>query len=108
HVTWIAHPEATFRLTGMSGVSSFRTYAGAFDAVAASLRPLTSEERAGIQELRLQVVQARAGETLEALSQRTGNRWPLPELAVANALSPGTRLEAGALVKIAVPRPLRD
>jgi predicted Zn-dependent protease len=102
-LTWIAHPQGTFRLTGMTSPAAWRAYAPAFDAVARSLRPLGSAERRGITGLRLGVAQARNGETLAQLSQRTGNRWSLDETALANALPRETRLETGRLVKIALP-----
>lgn len=102
-ITWIAHPQGTFRLTGMTPPAAWRAYGPAFEAVAQSLRPLTSAERSGITGLRLAVVQARAGETLAQLGQRTGNRWSLEETAVANAIRPDARLAAGDLVKIALP-----
>ncbi|HEY8493827.1 MAG TPA: M48 family metalloprotease [Myxococcota bacterium] len=102
-ITWIAHPKGTFRLTGMTSPSLWSAYGRVFDAVARSLRPLSAAERQGITGLRLAVVQARSGETLAQLSQRTGNRWSLDETALANALPRDARLEAGRLVKIAVP-----
>ena len=52
-------------------------------------------------ELRLRIATARAGETLEQLSERTGNVWDLNETAVSNALFIGDILQEGQLVKIA-------
>ena len=49
----------------------------------------------------MRVVEARSGETLGQLSERSGNRWDLNETAVANSLFIGESLEAGQLVKIA-------
>ncbi|HSJ96047.1 MAG TPA: M48 family metalloprotease, partial [Myxococcota bacterium] len=60
-LTWIAHPQGTFRLTGMTSPNAWRAYAPAFDAVARSLRPLASAERRNITGLRLAVAQARGG-----------------------------------------------
>ncbi|MDX1650308.1 MAG: hypothetical protein R3263_10685, partial [Myxococcota bacterium] len=71
------------------------------------LRPLSATERRSITERRLAVVAAGSGETLAALSRRTGNAWSPEETAVANALQVGDRLAAGMLVKIAVERPYR-
>jgi predicted Zn-dependent protease len=105
-LTWVAHPSGTFRLTGMTSPDAWRYYAPAFDAVGRSLRPLSSAERRGITGERLAIAQARGGETLAQLGQRTGNRWSVDETAVANALPRDARLEAGRLVKIALPAPL--
>ena len=105
-LTWIAHPQGTFRLSGMTSPAAWRAYAPAFDGVARSLRALTTAERRGITGLRLAIAQARNGETLSQLGQRTGNRWSLDETAIANALPRDARLEAGRLIKIALPAPL--
>lgn len=105
-LTWVAHPSGTFRLTGMTSPPAWRYYAPVFDAVTRSLRALSSAERRGITGLRLAIAQARGGETLAQLGERTGNRWSLDETAVANALSRDARLESGRLVKIALPAPL--
>jgi len=102
-LTWVAHPKGTFRLTGMTSPAAWRWYAPAFDAVAGSLRPLASAERRSLGGLRLGIVQARPGETLAQLGRRTGNRWSVDQTAVANALPRDARLEAGRLVKVALP-----
>ena len=75
-------------------------------ATARSFRSLEPHERASLHELRLAVASARAGETLAALSDRTGNRWSVEETAVSNALAPDARLTEGELVKIARALPL--
>lgn len=102
-LTWIAHPQGTFRLTGMTSPAAWRFYAPVFDAVAESLRPLTAAERKSATGLRLAVVRAQDGESLARLGQRTGNRWTLEETAVANALPRDARLEGGRPVKVALP-----
>jgi predicted Zn-dependent protease len=107
-LTWIAHPKGTFLLTGMTSVSAWRSHAGTFERVASSLRPLSAAERNSITDLRLRVVEARAGETLAALGRRTNNRWSLDETALANAWPRDARLERGRLVKIAIAVPLDE
>lgn len=100
-LTWVAHPQGTFRITGMTSPAAWRAYGPVFERVATSLRPLDASERRDITGLRLGLAQARGGETLAQLGQRTGNRWSLEETALANALPPDARLESGRLVKIA-------
>jgi predicted Zn-dependent protease len=100
-VTWIAHPSGTYRLTALTSPSSFRNWEPTFERTATSFRALSSAERANAKPLRLRIATARAGESLEALGARTGNRWSVAETAVANALSKDARLAAGQLVKIA-------
>jgi predicted Zn-dependent protease len=105
-LTWIAHPQGTFRLTGMTPASAWGNYAGAFDRVASSLRPLSSADRRGIYGMQLRVVEARSGEMLSELGRRTNNRWSVDETALANALARDARLEGGRLIKIAVAAPI--
>lgn len=100
-LTWIAHPAAIFRLTGMSPPSRFANRAPTFARVAQSFQRLSDRERASIRDLRLQIVTARAGERLADLSRRTGNAWTAAETAVANGLPTEGRLAAGEPVKIA-------
>jgi len=107
-LTWIAHPKAVLRLTGISPQSRYRSHAAALNGVARSVGTLTPAEREGIREQRLRVVEARAGETLGALSARSRNVWSLDETSVANGLAREPRLEAGQLVKVAVEVPYRS
>jgi len=107
-LTWVAHPSAMFRLTGMTQQGNAGRYVQSFLETARSFRPLSNAERASITELRLRVVAARGGESLGALSRRTGNAWSLNETAVANGLEPSARLSAGAPIKIAVQVPYRS
>jgi hypothetical protein len=58
-----------------------------------------------MKEQRLRIVAARAGESLEQLAARTRSSWKAQEIAVANALTPGVRLQAGQLVKVAIAEP---
>jgi len=102
HLTWIEHPRGVFRITGLAPQSRFPTWRARFDETAGSFRALSRGDREGISETRLRVVRARAGETLPALSTRTGNVWDDTETAVANALEPGATLREGQPVKIAV------
>jgi predicted Zn-dependent protease len=107
NLTWIAHPQAMFRLSGMSSPQAFAARASTFLATAQSFRSLSRAERGSITERRLRVVAARRGESLAALSLRTGNAWTLQETAVANGLDSEAVLDAGAPIKIAVEVPYR-
>lgn len=104
-LTWIEHPEATFRILGMAPQGRFAAHAEAFRDAATSFGPLGAEDRRSITERRLRIATARAGESLSALGERTGNAWSVEETAVMNGLEAGARLDAGARVKIAVERP---
>jgi predicted Zn-dependent protease len=102
-VSWVAHPTGIYRITAMTAPGSYRGWAPTFASTASSFRALSNAERASAKPLRLRVATARAGESLEALGARSGNRWSVAEIAVANALPKDARLSAGQLVKIAVP-----
>jgi predicted Zn-dependent protease len=104
-MTWIAHPAGIFRITGMAPFQRFNAYAATFQSTARSFAKLPDKLRAQITELRLRAVQARRGETLEALSQRTGNKWSVERTAIANGLSPSPTLRAGQWLKIARAEP---
>jgi predicted Zn-dependent protease len=106
-LTWIAHPKALLRIAGISPQSRYRSHAATLTAVARSVGKPTPAERDGIRARRLRVVEARAGETLGALSARAGNVWSLDETSIANGLAREPRLEAGQLVKVAVEVPHR-
>jgi predicted Zn-dependent protease len=106
-LTWVAHPRGVLRFTGVSTQARYAGHASALAAVPRSLAKLSDAERAGIREQRLRIVKAQAGETLAALSSRTGNSLSLDETAIVNALTRDARLEAGRLVKIAVEVPYR-
>jgi predicted Zn-dependent protease len=102
-ITWVAHRGGVYRITGIAGPRAGSRYDAAFISVARSFRPLPPEARQSIREQRLRIAQARAGESLTQLSQRTGNVWNVQETAVMNGIFANTRLESGQLVKVALP-----
>jgi predicted Zn-dependent protease len=102
HITWIAYQGTIFRLIGLTVSTSSDRYAGIFRSVARSFRPLTPRERESIHETRLRIVEARDGESLREISDRTGNRWNVQETAVMNDLFADAPLREAQLVKIAV------
>ncbi|HZO09725.1 MAG TPA: M48 family metalloprotease, partial [Myxococcota bacterium] len=102
HLTWIAWDGNIYRLTGIAVSGLSERYEGIFRSVARSFRPLTDRERESIQEMRLRVAQARPGESLGALSERTRNRWDLQQTAVMNAVFADAPLADAQLVKVAV------
>lgn len=65
-----------------------------------SFKPLTQEERKSITSRRLRIVEARQGETLVQLSERTGNAWEPAFTALANNVEEDEILQEGQLIKI--------
>jgi len=102
---WLAHGGAIYRLQCLTGEQNLSTFDAAFERTAKSFRSLSSEERAGIRERRVHVVQAAGGESLAALAERSGNVWKLEKAALANGLEKGATLAPGQRVKIVVERP---
>ncbi len=78
-----------------------RAFRAAADAVVASFRRLSADERNGIEPLRLQLVTVRSGDTIARLARRMDTGGDEEALfRIINALSSGDRLRAGATVKI--------
>ncbi|HSV09096.1 MAG TPA: M48 family metalloprotease [Candidatus Binatus sp.] len=106
-LTWIALGGRIYRITGATPVAGAEALRPVFRDTAASLGPLTATERASIRETRLRLVQARAGESLEALLTRAHGKWSAEMAAVANGLDATTPLQEGQLIKVPVERPYR-
>lgn len=104
-ITWVAFEGSVYRLiSGLrSGVPP--KYHALFRRFAHSFRPLRELDRERIEERRLRTVTALEGETLEALTRRTGNDWGPLYTAVVNGLFVDDRLRAGHRIKIAVLEP---
>ena len=100
---WIAYSDAIYRFVGIGP----ERYRNILQDAAFSFRPMTKKEKASITETRLRIVPARSGETLAALSKRTGNQWDDRTTSVMNGLKENQRLKKGQLVKIAVRQPYK-
>jgi predicted Zn-dependent protease len=104
-LTWIAHGGAIFLVAGVADADSAQASGSAFDATSGSFRPLDAEERGSILELRLRLVRARPGESLDDAVRRGGSAWGTRQVAIANARDPNEPLAGDELLKIAVRRP---
>jgi predicted Zn-dependent protease len=101
-ITWVAYDGRVYRLLGGMRSGQLTKYQGLFRKFAQSFHPLTAEEAASIEELRLRSVRAEPGETLTALSERTGNQWDLTYTSVVNGVFAHDSLAPGQRIKIAV------
>ena len=91
----VQSPREKFMVVAM-GYEEFRDVLG---ESALSLGPLSDVERNSIGGLRLRVAEPGGSESLTALSQRTGSKWP-PELAAAiNGLASKSAPIAGRPIK---------
>ena len=104
-LTWIARGGQIYQIVGLAPAKQFDELRDVFHAVAHSFRPLSESERAGIKEMRLRLVTAQAGETIQALKSRTGTAWSDMEIAVANALTVDAILKEGQWLKVAIEEP---
>jgi predicted Zn-dependent protease len=98
---WLAYREQVYRFVASTAHNACVT----LRATALSFRPMTSDEKASITETRLHIVTARSGETLSALSSRSGNQWGEQMTAVMNGFAAGQPLQQGQRVKVAITEP---
>ncbi len=95
---WIRTDTVMLNIMGM-GYAAFSTE---LSNTATSTRPLTTEEKNSITALRIRLVEARDNESLEALSERSGNAWDLETTALMNRIPGDGPLPDGTLVKVAL------
>jgi len=101
-ITWVVFENRVYRLLGGTRGGQVSRYQGQFRKFAQSFRPLTAEETASIEELRVRSARALPGETLAELSARTNNQWDLTYTSVANGVFAQEALEPNQRIKIAV------
>jgi len=101
-LTWVAHRDVVYRITGVTTPAGAAARRADFAAISSSFRELTAAERDSITETRLRVRRARDGESVNELTARTGSAWSADEVAIANGLAVTTRLADGRPVKVAI------
>ena len=104
-ITWIAFEGTVYRLIAGMDPGATPKYQVLFRRFAHSFRPASEADRNGIDEQRLRIARALPGESLTALSKRTGNTWDPLYTAVANGLFVNEPLQAGQRIKVAVREP---
>ena len=97
HYLWARMGGVTYQLVGAGA----DTYREELRSTALSMRPLARGDWESIAGLRVRVIEARGGESLTQLGERSGNRWTPEYTALINDLAVGQTLAAGTLVKIA-------
>ncbi len=97
HLLWLTVDDKVFRVVA-AGSDDFRE---AMRNSVFSLKRLSAADRKSIKVLRLRVVPARAGETVEELSRRAENIAKPGITAVLNDIAPDTKLKQGQLLKVA-------
>ena len=104
-LTWIAYADRIYRIVGATPPDRAAAAKPLFRSTVESFRPLTADERAGIRETRLRIVDPRRGERLVDVLRRTHSPWTPDVAAVANGLEGGGTLRPEQPVKIAVVEP---
>jgi predicted Zn-dependent protease len=94
---WIKTEQVMLNIMGIG----YMDYSAMLENTALSVRPLTDEEKNTITALRIRLVEAEEGETLQSLTQRSGNEWDVETTALINNIPNDAMLEQGSLVKIA-------
>lgn len=104
-MTFVRYRGLVYRMTllTLSGVES--RYRGRALTFARSFRPLDREGIYSLRVIRLRIARARAGETLQALSERTRNELELVYTAVLNGLYASSTLDRMTPIKIGIAEP---
>jgi predicted Zn-dependent protease len=103
-LTMIEYRDNVYSLLGQSVASSAAQYGKVFDATARSFRALSNSEWRSLEESRLRIREARAGQTAAMVTKHTGSSWSAEQIAVANAIDAEQRLDAGRLLKVGIPQ----
>ena len=104
-LTWIAYRGHVYRISLSARAIVASSYFSRALSTTRSFRPLTGDERETVFVSRLRIAHAQKGETIDALSRRSGNAWDIERTAVANGFFGPTLFSEGQLVKIALTEP---
>jgi len=100
-VAWIAQGGAVYQIAGTTREGDWSRYADALTATVGSVRPLSAADRDRVREARLHIVDAKRGESLDALLARSDSAWSPERAAAANGLAANAALQPGQSVKVA-------
>ena len=104
-ITWIAYRGHVYRISVSARSIVASSYFGRAQSTTRSFRQLTGDERETVFVSRLRIAHAQKGETIDALSRRSGNAWDIERTAVANGLFGPTVFSEGTPLKIALTEP---
>lgn len=94
---WVKTDKVILNIMGMG----YPAYSRALSEAALSVRPLSNEEKAGIAAVRIRLVEAHAGESLQTVCERSENVWDLETTALMNGIRQDALLQDSMLLKIA-------
>jgi predicted Zn-dependent protease len=100
-VAWIQQGGVIYQIAGTTRESDWSRYQDSISRTVGSVRPLGPADRKRVREARLRVVDAKRGETLAALLERSGSAWSPERAAAANGIAANAALQSGQPVKVA-------
>jgi len=103
HFVWLSKGENMYRFVGMG----YDEHKQAMQDSVTSIRQITPAERQKLFKVVFAVAQARSGETIKTLSDRTGNALGLEYTSIINSRSVDESLDSGEMIKIGVKEPIR-
>ena len=100
-IAWIHQGGLIYQISGTTLEGDWSRYQEPISQTVGSVRPLGAADRKRVREARLRVVEAKRGETLAALLDRTGNAWSPQRAAAANGIAVDAALQSEQTVKVA-------
>lgn len=98
---WFRLDSITFQAVGMSYLSKADT----ISMIHESIRKLSNQERNSLKTQKIKIVEAKAGERLVELVNRTENVLDIEFVAIINGIESEYELKEGQLIKIVVEEP---
>ena len=96
YILWTPLNGRLYKLVGIGSSD----YKATLELVSHSFRPLTKQDKANIKINKVQVVEARQGETITSLSKRVHNKLNLELTSVVNDKTATEKLDKGTLIKV--------
>jgi predicted Zn-dependent protease len=104
YLLWLPMDDKLFKLIGIAPIE----YKPTLDKIGESVRTLSNSEKESFTINLMRVVEARKGETIKSLSERTGNVLNSDLTGVINSLDPDDILSAGEYLKVVIPYPYKS
>ena len=98
-VMFVEHGGGVYQLIGYGPQSRWRSHAAEVERSFSSFRPLTDPALLGERPDRIELVTLPSAMTIGEFARRYPSTIPTEEVGLINAVSPGTTLEAGRVVK---------
>lgn len=101
-LVFVAYEGITFQLLAFTQPAKYSSYAQTFEAWLTSFGAASADEIAGVSELRLAIVEAEAGDTLDGVLQRYPNGVDPKLVAILNGMTDPSAALPGQALKLPV------